>query len=233
MENNQPKIESREDKLRNKRIAWDKKMTEMLQPDVYGYVLDEKIRETIVVLNLLGINTTQSDQGNYSDSPWIEFESPVPQSIYVGEYELRVEILKKRNLELGVMDTNSSIFDRGIQVDVWEDSRVVLMKNGAEYTPEFLKYLKDTETMAKKMQNFIDNYYSLDRHPKNAEVRVIVSYPNEGSWDRPYIQHVPLLDVSTPDESNSAEERALILEKTLGEMLEFTQYLKDVFFQDK
>ncbi len=231
MENQQPKFELKEIQIEEKREKWDEKMAQMLKPDVYGYVLDEKIRETIVALNLLEINTTQSDQGNYSDSPWIQFEATAPENYYVGESELRAKVLEQKKLQPEVMDESSSFFDRSTQVDVWADSRDELMKNQAKYTPEFLKYLEDTQKMVEKMQSLIDEYYSYKTNLENEKMKIKITYPYADPHYASYLKQLPLLTISVSEDSKSEDERKLIVLQTQAEFLKFTEYLKSKYFQ--
>ena len=213
-----------------KQKIWDEKMNQMLQPDIYGYILDEKIRETVVALNLLGINTTQSDQGNYSDSPWIEFQASEPENYYLGEEELRIKILKERGLPLEVMDDKSLLFNRSIQVDIWSNSRDKLMSEGMEYTPEFLRYFEDTKNMVNKMQNLIDEYYSHAGDLENKGMKIKIFYIYDNPKYVTYIRHVPHLQVSVPEASKSEEERLHRVQQTQNKMLKFTAFLKNKFF---
>jgi hypothetical protein len=48
---------SPENSLEKKQKLWDEKMAQLLVPDKYGYVLDEGMRQPVIALNLLGINT--------------------------------------------------------------------------------------------------------------------------------------------------------------------------------
>lgn len=225
-------FESVENKLNEKRRVWEEKMNQMTSPDMYGYTIDEKIRETVIALNLLGINTTQSDQGNYSDSPWIQFEAPTPTNYYEGEEELRAKVLKNKNLTANVMNEESEIFDRSTQVDVWADSRDKLMEAGAEYTQEFLKYLEDTQDMVKKMQALIDEYHTQEADSHDNDFNVEIAYQYNEDWRPEYLHKLPLLMVSVPEESKSEEERKKIVLLTQAEMLRFTDFLKQKYFQE-
>lgn len=230
---NHSKFESAKNSLNEKRKIWDEKMAQMLKPDVYGYVLDEKIRETIVALNLLGINTTQSDQGNYADTPWIEFQALEPKSYYVGENELRASVLECKNLQPEVMDQSSPLFDRSIQVDVWTESRDELMKNGAEYTTEFLKYHNETQKMVQKLQALIDEYYSQNPDLQGRNMKVEINYPYNDNQHPAYLHQLPHLEISVLKPSESEEERKIFVAQTQAKMLKFTEYLKNKFFENK
>jgi len=174
---NQQSFELKETQLSEKRKKWNSKMAQMLKPDVYDYVFDEKIRDTVVALNLLGINTTQSDQGNYSNSPWIQFQASEPQDYYISESELRSKVLEEKNLQPDVMEEESASFNRSTQVDILADSRDKLMESGSEYTPEFLGYLEDTKKMVENLQNYIDEYYANGKNLQDEEIKVVITYP--------------------------------------------------------
>lgn len=228
-----PHLESPIDPIEEKMKIWDEKMDQMLKPDVYGYVLDEKIRETVVALNLLGINTTQSDQGNHSHSPWIQFEAPIPKNYYQGEADLRYKVLDEKKVSPEVMDENSKHFNRSTQVDILVASRDEIMKSGGKYTPELLKYFEDTQKMVEKAQSLIDEYYSIEKNLQNEGTKVEVSYRYDDPKYPAYLHRLPFLQVSVSEHSKSEEERKIIVAQTQEELLRFTEYLKKKFFENE
>lgn len=224
-------IESDQRREERKRL-WQEKMDEMLKPDVYGYVLDEKIREAVVALNLLGIPTTQSDHGNYSESPWIEFMAPEPQYFYVGERELRHKVLEQKGLSEDVMDEKSPLFNREEQVDVWSLSRDVLMKEGALETEEFTLWNKQTLELVGAVNRLIDEYYS-NQHELHDEQRVHIEFPYREAVYARYDHNIPFLTVSIPERIIEKEERGVIVQKTQQEMERFGRFLKEKFLSSE
>jgi len=230
---NYPSFETPESKQDEKRKIWDEKMTQMLQPDEYGYVLDKGIRDTVVALNLLEINTTQSDEGDAANSPWIQFEAPEPENYYVGEADLRAEVLEREHVQPEAVQKGSEVFDRVVQVDIWAASRDELMKAGAEYTPEFLKYVEDTNQMVERMQDFIDEYYSKNADLLDKGLKIAVVYRYDDPRYPAYLHRLPFLEVTVSNTDMPEEEKEALIAQAQSEMLRFTEYLKDRFFESE
>lgn len=223
--------------LEEKRQRWEEKMAEMLKPDVYGYVLDEGIRDTVVALQLLGFNTTQSDQGNRGDSPWVTFwAGEEPKAYYEGEEELKNQLMKEKGISPEEIDPRSPSFDRSKQVEIEDGARDKLASQGAHYTQEYEQSHAATLEMASKLQTVIDNFYSSQPTPdESADLKVSVTFPYRTSDHAQHIQDIPWLEVVSmmgePQNTEmSEEEREKRVAHTKHEMERFTEFLKERYF---
>ncbi len=227
--------ETKEKILEEKGQQWHEKMSEMMKPDVYGYILDKGIRETVVALQLLGINTVQSDDGTKgSESPWIQFGATEPKIYYEGEEKLQKNLM----IQLGILpeeiDQNSSNFDREKEVQIKEGARDQLATISASYTQEYTKWKEATLELTVKMGSIIDDFYKIEQLPENlGDVRVSVEFPYRTQNHPAWIQDIPFLKVATvtPTDENLAliTHEQLIL-KNQHEMQRFTKFLKARFF---
>jgi len=226
------KSDFREESPLRKREQWDRKMGEMLRPDTYGYVLDAGIRDVVVALQLLGFNTTQSDQGNYSDSPWVEVMADLPRNVYEGEEALKTSLMAAGNTSAEEIDPRSPRFDRAKQVDIEGAARESLQAVNAAFTPEYEEWRKTTLESAEKLQRVIDEFYST--RLKVEGLRVAIDFPYRTSNHPPYIGDIPFLKVTfdrTSTDEDSEEKRQVRVTLARQEMDRFTEYLKERFFQ--
>lgn len=237
IESPEPKNDQQAEELEKKQRQWNDKMAEMLKPDRYGYILDEGIRDTVVALQLLGFNTTQSDQGNYSDSPRVEVKAEDPRGVYEGEAELKSELMAERGIRPEEIDPNLSSFDRAKQVDIEGEARERLARENARYTPEFENWRRQTLEYAKKLQEVIDDFYR--KQPPQTEyedLRISVDFPYRGPKYMPYIHDTPYLRIKfrgqedSTNEVPSESERLARVERARHEMKRFTDFLKDRFY---
>ena len=232
-------VRSKESSVEKKRQQWQNKLDEILRPDVYGYVIDKGVRETVAALQLLGFNTTQSDQGNYSETPWIQVDSGMPKDIYIGEQELKTELMTKTGISPDEIDEKFPSFDRSKQVDIEEGAREQLAKAGAAYTPEYQEWHRRSNELAHKLQNLVDEFYAAETTPEGAkDLRVSVEFPYRAPQYNAYIQDTPSLRVNFVDDgvnvdTLSEEERKEASARALREMTRFTEFLKERFLNSK
>ena len=218
--------------LEKKKQQWEGKMAEMMKPDIYGYILDKEIRETVVVLNLLGFNTTQSDQGNYGDTPFIQFEAIPPKNYFEGEEELKISLMTKFGISVSELDEGSQLFNRKKQVEVEEGTREKLVNIGARYTPEYERWYNDTLELADKLKNIIDDFYSSVPIPKELiDLHVCVKFPYRATQYPAYIHDIPHLEVKNDIIGGLTEgKHREIVTRAQHEMKRFTEFLKEKYF---
>lgn len=217
--------------LRERQKAWDDKLQEMLKPDVYGYVLDQGVLEVVVALNLLGIRTTQSDQGNYGDTPTVNFEAALPEDVYVGESQIKARIMQELGVRLEEIREDSPAFNRAKQVEVEDGARKELEMTGAPYTPEFTRWRDETRAQVEKLQEYIDSFYAKHGPAENADDRLAIVFPYQHPEQRQYTREMPALEIISllGRETKTAEEAKLISARRLNELDRFASYLKDMF----
>jgi hypothetical protein len=219
-----------------KQQLWAEKMRQLETPGAYGYVIDAGIRETVAALQLNGFHTTQSDQGNYGNTPWVQVEAGLPTDVYVGEQRVKAGIMASLAIHPEEMDEKSPRFDRVKQVEVEEGAREQLLREGAAFTPEFEKWRADTMQMVERLQAKIDEFYvTRPRLESFPELKTTIVFPYRTPNHSPYIHDVPLLEVistkpecDVPDASPEQHEQIVIQRR--AEMSRFTEFLRDQFF---
>ncbi|MHB1316479.1 MAG: hypothetical protein ACYCZW_01325 [Minisyncoccota bacterium] len=223
--------------LEEKWQRWKDKLIELSIPDNYGYVIESGVIETIAALQLLGINTRQSCEGDYSDSPWIEFGAEDPENIYVGEEEIKIKLMDKYGIDHNVIDKNSPEFIRKEQVRIeGEAIRQLKNENTLIYTGEFEEWQKETADCVSRLQGFITDFYENRNDEKNIGNReVYIDFPYCTPKHPLYIQDIPFLRVKEKgrsggeDSSGGEYEQNMIDNK--NEMKRFTEFLKEKFFK--
>ncbi len=219
----------------NKQEMWVAKMNESAVPDHYGYVIDERVRETVAALQLLGINTTQSDEGHNSRTPWIQFEAPEPKNVYDGEEELKRQLMEEQGVLPEEIDTTSPKFNHEKQVQISVGARRQLKGNGAIFTQEFETWRKQTSELVEKLQTLIREFYDTQLvDPNNPEIEIYIDFPYKTPEHADDIQDTPFLKVREKNDqiktrSLSAEEYQQVLQRNQQEMTRFTEFLKQRF----
>ncbi len=220
-----------------KRQQWEDKLRELAVPDHYGYVIEDGIRETVAVLQLLGIDTTQScEGGENSRTPWIELGKNLPKNIYVGEEELKAKLMAEQGIDLSVMDETSPKFDRAKQVDIEDEAIQELVAQNALYTEEFEKWHKQTLELSEKIKSLIRDFYDTQSTSVDeSNLEISLDFPYRSPDHPSHIQDVPFLKVKTKEKmddnaSLSEEEREQALFRNQQEMKRFTDFLKNNFF---
>jgi|GEM_PF-861136 len=232
--------ENERQRLREKQAQWNKKLAELEIPDRFGYVIDAGVKDTVAALQLLGFNTTQSDQGNYSYQPWVQVEADEAKDIYIGEPEAKARLMEERGVHPDEIDRQSPSFDYAKQVDIQEDARAEFVRSGGEYTEEFKTWRKETLAQAERLQNVIDEFYTTHEIPAGFEdLRVALDFTYRTSLhkDIPYIHDVPHLHVDFAQEKDTAglsdEEYQALRARCQSEMRRFTEFLRGRFFSLK
>lgn len=231
----QPKIlKPEEQALIEKEGQWKRKLAEFKAPDCYDYVIDEGVRETVAALQLLGFNTTQSDQGNHFYTPWVQVEAEEPKDIYIGEPETKAELMAKFGILPDEIDQRSTSFNRAKQVDIEEGAREQLACAGTGYTAEYEQWHKDTLELAKRLQDIIENFYKTQATPEGLEdLRISLKFPYRFPQYATYIQDIPFLQVElvgkeAPIDFSGNEYQELLI-RCQSEMRRFTEFLKERF----
>jgi len=217
----------------SKKKKWDEKMVEMLQPDIFGYVLDQGVRDLVVVLNLLGINTIQSDQGNYSDSPWVQFGAVEPADAYVGELEVKQRLMKEHGTKPEEVDRRSPMYNRAKEVKVVEGARIELQRKNTSYSSEFVRYQNETRALAEKVQKYIDEFYSRLGPADYPDDRIAIAFPYRDPRYLLHIRDIPFLRVISSQgkvsHTNDEEIKEVVVRRR-KEMDRFTLFLKEKYF---
>jgi hypothetical protein len=231
--NDAPKILS----LQKRKTLWNEKIQELKKPDVYGYIIEDGIIETVAALQLNGINTVESDEGDETVSPYVRFEAPEPKDVYVGEKAVKEKMMKDLDILPGEIDPKNRKFDRRKQVEIEEGARIKLLEQKAPYSPEFKKWQKDTLALVNKVQNYIDDFYKMEPIPdERKDLKIEIEFPYRTPNHRPYIHDTPYLRVTFRGEEpkfTSSKEKEETYAHMREEMKRFTEFLKEKYFSQE
>lgn len=194
---------------RKKEREWEEKIKELKKPDIYGYVIEPGIIETVAALQLLGFDTFQSDEGDEKNTPWVELGTDIPKDIYIGEAELKIEIMERLKISPDEIDQANEKFNREKQVVVEETARDQLENDEVEYTEKYTNWDNRLLEIARNLNTIIDDFYERQGNPE-----IFIDFPYNSSKHPTRIKNIPFLRAKPETD----------------EMLRFTEYLKKKFF---
>jgi hypothetical protein len=213
---------------------WHEKLEMLKAQDVYGYVINPGIVETVAILQLMGINTTQSDEGKFSNSPWVQFEADEPEDVYVGEKEVKERLMEQTGILPSEINQHSPDFSREKEVQIKETARIELMNSHAQYSGEFLQWQKETKDLVGKLQSSIDEFYEVEQIPEGYEdLKVSIQYPYQTPNHNEYIKDIPFLEVTIAGQRKNAQSHnETIVTRTKKEMTRFMEFLKNKYLNN-
>ena len=218
--------------MNNKQKDWDslkRKIDNM--GDSLGKGLDEGIKETVIVLNLLGLNTVGSCEGHpgsqkWSEpSPWVDVKAPgKPVSRWIDEDKIWNNTAK--NYGLPLEDIKS-----GKNRDVWLEAYWQMEKKGE--TKEFKKWFAQSEILKQKLQGYLDEFYKKRKAvPTSIALTIspydVATFRVEGST---LVFSGPQKNWEYPKNKYEEKNWDAILKKRQNEMAAFTIFLKNKYLQ--
>ena len=209
-----------------KQKIWDEKQKEIEQiTDANGKPIEAGIIKTIVALNILGINTSQSCAGHNNLEggrlwPWVEISAPnEPEERFEGESQLFEDVAKKN--KVNVLDLK-----RGHPEELfWE------VKKRASQNPEsegYKRWEDKNRELYKFTQALLNKFYK-DRKVQD-DIVLKLDEDNGGSFEISSEKDA-LLKLINGDLTD--EEKANLIKKLAKrreEMKLFTKFLKYAFF---
>jgi len=203
--------------LEKKQKEWDEKLKNADRAvDGLGLEMDENIKEAVVALVSNGFNTVGSCGGHFEEEertarlPWIQFAyENEPTYRYVGEKEIREEIMSKYSLKS----------EREIFLSKTEAGKEYYSRTGdCENSPEWEAWSQKNEKLGKDISILLSEFY--ENRMSNCKMIIDRAYP---AW------------VICPDdkilENKSLEEQKEILLETQKEFDLFAKFLKEKYFK--
>ncbi len=214
--------------LSEKQKIWEEKRKEIEEvTDSNDTPIEAGIIETIVALNVLGINTYQSCEGHDDLGsgqrlwPWVGISAPdEPEERFEGESQLFEEVARENGVD-------SASLKRGHPDELfWE------VKKRASQNPETLEYKKWEEQnseLYKRVSGLLAEFYK-DRKVQD-DIRLKLDEDNGGSFEISSEKEALLKLIS--GELTDQEKADLIkkLPERREEMKAFTTFLKENFFK--
>jgi len=119
-----------------KEQAWQLKEREIeAVTDRLGFPIEPGIKDVVVGLNLLGLNTTQSCEGHPDrgmGAPWVEVAAPdEPVWRFAGQKEIFQNVADKYGVDLEAVL-------RADNEDAWKEAWNLTINNDADPTPDYL-----------------------------------------------------------------------------------------------
>ena len=193
---------------KSKEQRWQEMYTRVARmKDKLGKEVDPGIAETVVVLNLLGITTTQSCEGHLdhgTGAPWVDIE-----------------------------DTNAS--ERSSEVNRLFQQALQLQRKQAQITNETVRLFDEAHqakrdvkclhlAIRQKLLNYLASFYEHQQVP--FDVRLVIQSRDTTGRTRLESQGADF------QETASLEQRRLKLTAYQEEMRRFTLFLKQQYFQE-
>lgn len=200
-----------------KRQRWDEMVREVDSwTDALGMPIDEKIKDTIIVLNLLGFKTQQSCEGHLDSGrlyPWISFE--------IEDAELELLTNQARELSIAIQEEEKAVIARHPELSVSEALQLELSN--------------EASIQAYKAQNDAWNKVEHYRKMKLAPLHdLLMAFYKDGANPDTMITHECVYDISSIGGywQNIRDEatRAAKLKEYQDEMRRFTEFLIDLYY---
>jgi len=206
--------------ISKKEIKWIKLLNEFDKTiDNLGRTIDKQIKDTVIVLNLLGFRTMGSCEGHLSNNrlrfPYIYCEiKGEPKYEYRGERSVRRKLIKKYNIKnWNVVYSND---------EIWNDYKKQVIE-GLEKSEEWKKWEKKNEPLGEKIKKLINEYNKVKISSKNNKIQVERVYPG---------YRIVTLMVEN-EENYSNKEKKKLIKLSQKEFKSFTEFLKDKYFNSK
>ncbi|GMQ95146.1 MAG: hypothetical protein BMS9Abin13_258 [Patescibacteria group bacterium] len=153
---------------------WEKEIETM--EDSKGREIGPNIKEAVIALNVLKINTSASCEGHVErgmTAPWIEVEAPnKPEKQFAGENEVFQKAAKKYGISF-----------KDVRRAKNEQAQAEAVKKSthsqADETPEYKKWREENEKLMRKTVVLLDEFYKKRNTPDNLRLAV---HPRAGGF---------------------------------------------------
>lgn len=197
---------------------WANKVTDLL-----GMPIDSEIKEVVIGLNALGINTYSSCGGHYSDPedlrfPWVGCQAAnAPQYRFVNEEKITTAIIDKYDIEPPRKNFIFMPGNEAAQKEYYE-----LLSKDKE-TEEYTIWDQGNELVGKKVDEIIEEFNSQGEHTNGVRIGKGEIYPG-------CLINIPDQDEKNWTENLSREDLKQKIIEAQTEMNYFAQFLKKKFF---
>ncbi len=200
--------------------------------DIKGAGVDEGIKETVAVCNVMELPTSASCEGHLGSEsergfpvPWVQVEAPnKPQWRFEHEKEIYEQVAKKYGITVDqVLHTDND--------EAWQEAE--RLREGLEETAEYKAWEEENEKLFAKTEALLQEFYKERNVPD--EVRIIADKGDGG-----FLVHnggkfyIPNSRKERLQNELTAEERVRIpeiLKASQKEMGSFTEFLKKKYFE--
>jgi len=222
---NQEKVESVKSQ---KETEWENKKKEIESwYDGEGYGIDEKIKDTVVAFNMVGLPTGASCEGHLDwgySYPWVEVEAPdEPDQRFIGQEKIFQKVADEYGLSLEEIK-------KGENNEAYFKALEEAAENGE--TPEYEEWRHKNQELMKKASEFLDEFYMARKAPEN--IKLEISEDTEGSFRINNNSGEDTRPASKEKFEKLTDEQKIELSQRLeqyqSEMKEFTKFLKDKYF---
>ncbi len=226
--NSDVEIENKKDNLQEK---WDNVVNKIeMTADAEGYEIDKGIKEVVIALNALEINTGQSCEGHADSgfsSPWVRIEAPnEPEERFINQNIVFEKVSKKYG-----MPTEET--RRMYNMNAYWEAMHECSKNGE--TEEFKKWKKESEKLLYVIKEILNDFYESREVSDELKIKTdseTIDDMAEGSFE---IFNGGNDHRIVSDEIFSQEEKDALgsrIEKYRSEMKAFSEFLKSKFFSE-
>jgi hypothetical protein len=163
----------------------ERRMNEM--GDFLGKGIDEKIKETVIALNLYGFTISNSCEGHLTRGvafPFVNIEaSGKPKWTYKGEKELFEAIANEKHISLEKLDRTSDEWDLDVYLEVQKEQGIRMtriQKEGNEFqeTLEYAQWKEKNKKLYNQACGLVDEY-ARNNSVSDEELKIIID--GEGS----------------------------------------------------
>jgi len=221
---NQEKVESVKSQ---KEIEWDNKQKEIESwGDKQGLGIDEKVKDTVVAFNVVGLPTGESCEGHLDhgySAPWVGVEAPdEPAERFIGQNNIFQKVANEYGLSLEEIK-------RGENNEAYFKALGEAAENGE--TPEYDKWRQKNQELMKKTSELLDEFYKDRNVPENLKLKISEGAEgpfrihNGGEDYRPMTEEK--FEKLADEQKKDLSQR---LEQYQGEIKEFTEFLKEKYF---
>ena len=208
----------------DKQAAWEAKREEIDDiADALDLGIDAGIKETVVAFNMLGFNTSGSCEGHLDhglSTPYIDIEAPDrPETKYVGEMEIFQRVADQYHVPLEEVR-------RAIPFEAWKEAYRESSRN--EYTPEFQRFMEETNQAKRRLEPFIEKFYAGKDVPSDIRLHIDTSI---GSLVRVWCGESETHFAHSED-ALPQQVRSMLLAKRQEEMRAFTNFLREKYFSE-
>lgn len=208
-----------------KEILWENQRKEIENSaDALGYKIDDKIKETVVAFNALGLSTSASCEGHLDHGisvPWIEVSAEnEPEERFIGEKEIFQKVADKYSISFDDVK-------KGINHEAWAEALKESSEN--DETPEYKKWREETEKLKVKTSKFLEEFYQNREIKPNNRLGIYEGGEGEFRIHNSGEDYKPVPDNLTEKQKKELSQR---LVQYQGEMNNFTNFLRNKFFSE-
>lgn len=209
-----------------KENLWRNKLKELSGiGDKLGLGLDAKIKETVAILQLLNINTSGSCEGHADRAlaaPWIDIDAPnEPDENFIGENKIYQKHANKYNLSFEDVKY-------AVHLDVWRKAYNEAEKNGRN--PELITWRRKNQSLKQKLEILLKEFYQ--NRTINKDNKIEIEVYGVGETNRLHNGGDDYGKLVTDMPLKQQEELPKKLKERQSEMIAFTEFLKEKYFNE-